>query len=165
MKNKKTILTIVVVLILDIISKLLISNLMLEEQSIKIINNFFYLTYARNTGVAFSFLEGNIPFIITITILIIIILIKYISSKELPLIEQISYGLIIGGALGNLIDRVVYGYVVDFLDFYIFNYNYPIFNIADCSIVIGIIIYLIISLKTESSDKDEINSRKSRKNR
>ena len=164
MKNKKTYIIALFILITDIITKNLISNLMLEEQSIKIINNFLYLTYVKNTGIAFSFLEGKVPLIISLTIIIIIILIKYLQKRELTKLETISYGLVIGGALGNLIDRIIYGYVIDFIDIYIFSYDYPIFNIADIGVVIGIILILITSIK-ESSDKNETNSNQKRKNR
>ena len=82
MKNKKTYIIALFILITDIITKNLISNLMLEEQSIKIINNFLYLTYVKNTGIAFSFLEGKVPLIISLTIIIIIILIKYLQKSK-----------------------------------------------------------------------------------
>ena len=106
MKNKKTILTIVVVLILDIISKLLISNLMLEEQSIKIINNFFYLTYAKNTGVAFSFFEGNIPFIIIITIIL------YIVTKDKKLVLKLTSEITILSSMLTIIISIVLSYMI-----------------------------------------------------
>lgn len=162
MKNKKIIWIIGLVLLIDIFSKLLVSKFMIENQSIKIIDNFFYLTYAHNTGVAFSFLSGNIPFIVVMTFIVIVLMIKYVYSKKLSEFEFVSYGLVIGGAIGNLIDRVVYGYVIDFIDIYIFGYDYPIFNIADSCIVVGIIIIFIISIKEESSDRNEISCRKTR---
>lgn len=162
MKNKKIIWIIGLVLLIDIFSKLLVSKFMIENQSIKIIDNFFYLTYAHNTGVAFSFLSGNIPFIVVMTFIVIVLMIKYVYSKKLSKFEFVSYGLVIGGAIGNLIDRVVYGYVIDFIDIYIFGYDYPIFNIADSCIVVGIIIIFIISIKEESSDRNEISCRKTR---
>lgn len=162
MKNKKIIWIIGLVLLIDIFSKLLVSKFMIENQSIKIIDNFFYLTYAHNTGVAFSFLSGNIPFIVGMTFIVIVLMIKYVYSKKLSEFEFVSYGLVIGGAIGNLIDRVVYGYVIDFIDIYIFGYDYPIFNIADSCIVVGIIIIFIISIKEESSDRNEISCRKTR---
>ena len=96
-------------------------------------------------------LKGSRVLIIIITLIIIGFINKYISNKKLTNIEQISTGLILGGAIGNLIDRIIYGYVIDFLDFKIGSFNYPIFNIADISIVIGVIIVLIINIKKESS--------------
>ena len=69
---------------------------------------------------------------------------------------MVGYSFIIGGAIGNLIDRIMYGYVVDFLDFKIFGYNYPIFNLADTFIVVGMFILIIISFR-EVGDKDGIS--------
>lgn len=134
---------------IDIISKQLVLNLMLEHQSITIIKDFFYITFAKNTGVAFSFLEGKVPLIIIMTSIIIILILKYIKSTNPNKYESISYGLILGGAIGNLIDRIIYGYVIDFLDFNIFGYPYPIFNLADTAIVIGVIALIILSLIEE----------------
>lgn len=165
MKNKIIFLVSIIVFIVDIISKILVSNFMLEDQSIKIINNFLYFTYAKNTGIAFSFLEGNMLFIISMTLIIVVLLIKYVYNKKLDLKEKISYGLVLGGAIGNLFDRIVYGYVIDFIDVYIFGYDYPIFNVADSCVVVGIILILLLSFKSEGSEKDEVNSRKTRKNR
>ena len=147
MNHKKIYITSIIILIIDILSKIIIKNILLEKQSITIIKKFFYITYAKNTGVAFSLLSGNKIFIIFTTLIIITILINNIKNKYINKIEQIAYGLIIGGAIGNLVDRIIYGYVIDFLDFKIFNYNYPIFNIADTSIVIGVIIIVITSFK------------------
>ena len=165
MKNKIIFLVSIIVFIVDIISKILVSNFMLEDQSIKIINNFLYFTYAKNTGIAFSFLEGNMLFIISMTLIIVVLLIKYVYNKKLDLKEKISYGLVLGGAIGNLFDRIIYGYVIDFIDVYIFGYDYPIFNVADSCVVVGIILILLLSFKSEGSEKDEVNSRKTRKNR
>ena len=153
---KKIILISILVLIVDIITKQLIVNFMIEHQSISIIKNFFSITYAKNTGVAFSFLEGKVPLIIMMTSIIIFIILKYIKSTNPSKIERICYGLVLGGAIGNLLDRIIYGYVIDFLDFNIFGYSYPIFNLADTFIVIGIFILIIFSL-IESRNKNEVN--------
>ena len=147
MKHKKIYEISIVILIIDIISKLIINNNLIENQSITIIKNFFNITYAKNTGVAFSLLSNNKVIIIILTIIILGILLKYIKGKYINKYDQIAYGLILGGALGNLLDRIIYGYVIDFINFKIFNYNYPIFNIADTSIVIGVIIIVITSFK------------------
>ena len=104
-------------------------------------------------------------FIISMTLIIVVLLIKYVYNKKLDLKEKISYGLVLGGAIGNLFDRIVYGYVIDFIDVYIFGYDYPIFNVADSCVVVGIILILLLSFKSEGSEKDEVNSRKTRKNR
>ena len=131
-------------LIIDIIIKLIIKNTLITYQSIKIINNFFYITYVKNTGAAWSILSGKQLFLILFSLIVIISLMIYlIKKKEYSKLEIIGYSLLISGSVGNLIDRVVYGYVIDYLDFYIFNYNFPIFNIADTCIVIGIMVLFI----------------------
>lgn len=150
------------VLFADILTKQLVVNFMIERQSIPIINNFFYLTYARNKGIAFSLLEGKLVFIIIMTILVIGIIIKYIKDSTATSIEIICYSLVIGGAIGNLLDRIIYGYVIDFLDFHLFHYNFPIFNLADSCIVIGIFFLLLMNFK-ESEGKNANHSRSTNK--
>ena len=145
-------------LIIDIISKRLVISFMLPDMSINIIDNFFSITYARNEGIAFSLLDGKVDFIVIMTIIIIFMLIKYLKENKVEKNEKIGYSFVLGGAIGNLLDRIIYGYVIDFFDFNIFGYNYPIFNIADIFIVIGIFI-LIISGGKKDGDKNGINSR------
>lgn len=154
------------ILFLDIITKQLIVNSLFEHQSITIIKNFFYLTYAKNDGIAFSFLEGKVPFIIIMTVIVIFLILKYLKENDPTKIEMYCYGLIIGGAIGNLLDRVLYGYVIDFLDFYLFSYHFPIFNLADTSIVIGIFIIFIASLKESNKERsDKFDNHRRRKNK
>lgn len=160
---KKIMLISIFTLIIDILTKQLVINMMIEDESIIIIKNFFSITFAKNTGVAFSFLEGKIPLIIVMTSIVILLILKYLKMANPNRGEIICYGLIIGGAIGNLIDRVVYGYVIDFLDFNLFDYPFPIFNIADTAIVIGIFILLILSF-IESRNEFETNSSRKRKN-
>lgn len=146
------ILTIIFFLI-DIFSKYLITRLMLFGESITIIDNFLNITYVKNTGAAWSILNNNTLIVTIISIIIISFLIWYIyiNSKNNNKFEKIGYALVLGGALGNLFDRLVYGYVIDFIDIYIFNYDYPIFNLADTFIVIGVII-LFISMWRDKKD-------------
>lgn len=139
-----------VFLIIDIILKLIIKNNMVVNESINIINNFFSLTYVKNTGAAWSILSGKQFFLIIVTIIVIIFLLIYLyKMKNYSSLDIIGYSLLLAGALGNLIDRIFYGYVIDYLDFLIFNYDFPIFNIADCCIVIGIMILFISSWREE----------------
>lgn len=129
----------IVFLVIDIVIKLIVKNCLFLNQSIKIINNFFYITYVKNTGAAWSILSGKQLFLIIFSLIVIIMLMIYLyKKKEYSKFEIIGYSLLLAGAIGNLIDRIAYGYVIDYLNFYIFNYNFPIFNIADCCIVIGI---------------------------
>ena len=127
--------------VIDQIVKILVINKMALQQSIIVINNFFNITYVRNTGAAWSILSGNVLLLIMISVIALGVIYYYlIKDKKLNKIDTISYSMLIGGIIGNLIDRVVHGYVIDYLDFKIFNYNFPIFNIADTLIVISIII-------------------------
>ena len=157
MKNKlKIIINSIILLIIDIVIKLIISNNLILNQSIKVINNFFYITYVKNTGVAWSILSGKINLIIVITLIIISVLAIYIfNKKSYSVLEIISYSMILSGSIGNLIDRIIYGYVIDYLDFNILGYNYPIFNFADMCIVIGIILILIFGGKNGISSRNK----------
>lgn len=155
MNNKvKISISSIILIVIDIVIKLIISNNLILNQSISVINNFFYITYVKNTGVAWSILSGKINLIIVITLAIIMLLIIYIfNKKSYSVLEIISYSMLLSGSIGNLIDRIIYGYVIDYLDFNILGYDYPIFNFADICIVIGIILILIFG------GKDGISSR------
>ena len=142
----------IILLCIDQISKLLVVNLLTKTNSIAIIKNFFYLTYINNDGAAFSILVGKRVLLILIAVLVIVMLIRYIKKNNIQnKLELVSISLIIGGSLGNLIDRVVRGYVIDFLDFKIFNYNFPIFNLADTFIVIGVFLLLLKEIRKENN--------------
>lgn len=134
----------IIFFIIDIGSKLIVSNFMNVNDSIIIIKDFFYITYVRNTGAAWSMFAGKIWLLIIVSILIIGFIIWYIyKNKPKNKLEKLGYAMILGGSFGNLFDRVIYGYVIDFFDFYIFDYDYPIFNLADSFIFIGVIILII----------------------
>ena len=142
------ILTILVILV-DFFSKYMVSKLMTVNETINLIDNFFRITYVKNTGAAFSFFSNNTILVIIISVVVIGFLLFYIyKNKENNKLENVSYAFILGGAIGNLIDRLVYGYVIDFLDFEILSYDAPIFNLADTFIVIGVILFLINTLRS-----------------
>lgn len=148
-----------IVLLIDFISKRLIISSLLVDESIRVIDKFFSITYVRNTGVAFSLFDGHVDLIVIINLIIILLMFKYLSNNGINnKIEKFSYGFIFGGAVGNLIDRIIYGYVVDFLDFNLFGYSAPIFNFADTFIVIGVIMFFVFS--REVGDKYGINSKR-----
>ena len=145
-------------LLLDQLIKTIVINNMNLFDSINIINNFFSVTYVRNTGAAWSILSGNVFFLILISIIaLVLIYIYFIKNKKLTKLENISYGLLIGGILGNLIDRIIHGYVIDYLDFKIINYDFPIFNIADICIVISIILIGISLIVGEMNERNKNN--------
>lgn len=135
------------ILIDQIIKFIIVSKLSVTE-SITIINNFFRITYLENIGAAWSILSGNRLFLIFITIIaLLIIFLFFIKNKNLKQFEIICYGTLIGGIIGNLIDRVRLGYVIDYLDFNFGKYNYPVFNFADICIVISVITLVLMSMK------------------
>ena len=150
----------IIFLALDVVSKLIISKYIGINKSIKIIHNFLNITNVRNTGVAWSLFSNQTIFVLIVSIIIIVGIIIYITkNKPKTTIEKVVYSMILGGALGNLIERLIHGYVTDFIDVYIFNYNYPIFNLADTFIVIGAILLIIISWRGEYG---KVNSNRSK---
>lgn len=150
--KKNNIILIIILLIIDIITKQIIINLLSVGESIKIINNLFYITLAKNYGAAFSILQNERLLFLIVTILIIFLLINYINKKDTSKLEGLSYSLIISGALGNFIDRLIRGYVIDFIDIRILSYHYPTFNLADSFIVIGVIILIIDGIRKEKNE-------------
>jgi len=128
-------------LFIDQITKIL-ANLYLKN--VVIIKNFFNLTYVENTGAAWGILDNNRIILIGVSIIALLLVNKYINSEtELNKLTITSYGMVLGGILGNLVDRICRGYVVDFLNFNILGYDFPVFNIADTLIVVGIALMFI----------------------
>ena len=135
---------------LDQASKLAIDASMQLYQSIELIP-FFNLTYVRNTGAAFSFLSeaGGWQrwfFAILASIISIVLAVWLAKLKKHEILMAASLSLILGGAIGNLIDRVLYGYVIDFLDVYYQSWHWPAFNVADSAITVGVILMLLESV-------------------
>ncbi|SKA01807.1 signal peptidase II [Anaerorhabdus furcosa] len=154
--KRKELFILIGILVLDLGTKLIVqSNLDLHHQ-IPIIDNFFYITYAKNTGAAWSMFSGRVG-ILTLMSLAGVGLFSYMFSRvpEENKWERISIVLMIAGAAGNLFDRFVFGYVRDFLDFVIFGYDFPIFNIADSALCIGIGLLIVITL----FKKEEVNGK------
>ena len=124
------------IILIDQISKFIIRNSMHLSQSIPVIKNIFHITYIHNFGAGFGILQQQKLFLILISAIVVCIILFYskkIGKKE-RLLQSIA-GIVLGGTIGNLIDRIIYGYVIDFLDFRI----WPIFNIADSAVTIGVI--------------------------
>lgn len=151
----------VVVIMLDQITKAVITEKLFMYGTHKVIEGFFNFVYVMNPGAAFGFLAGASEifryfFFIGITALAMLLIIYYIiKSKQERLPVVISLTLIFGGAVGNLIDRIRFGAVVDFLDFYIGTWHWPAFNVADSAISIGAVLMiwevLVNRKKTSSS--------------
>jgi len=132
------------IIFLDRATKIFFSHLLSVGESLPIIRNFLHMTLVHNTGIAFGlFRDQGIVFII-IPIIAVFLLIYNISyyqrhREEISWTYCLAFSLILGGAIGNLIDRVYYGYVIDFIDFQI----WPVFNIADSAITIGAVMIAV----------------------
>lgn len=136
--------------IIDQIVKIVISNKMILNQTYIVIKDFFSISLVHNTGAAFSILNDSRVLLIVIGLLALIGLIFYIKKLEImDDIDIFAYSLLIGGIVGNLIDRIVHGYVIDFLSFKFGAFYFPIFNFADICIVISVLIILIKMIKED----------------
>ena len=142
---KKVLVFSIIFLAIDIISKILIKQFLIINQSITVIPNFFNLTYVLNDGAAFSILKG-----ILLAILLLCLVIYYLRKDKLNFYKILYYSMLIGGILGNLLDRIILGGVVDFLDFNIFGYAAPIFNLADSFIVISVILIILETFRKDN---------------
>jgi signal peptidase II len=144
-------------LILDQASKLYIDRVMSLYQSIPVIDGLFNIFYIRNKGAAFSFLSHvswRLPFFIAIsTIASLIILVAFKKLRDEQKLAQISMAMIFSGAVGNLIDRVRLGEVIDFLDVYWKSHHWPAFNVADSLICVGVALLALDMLAEERRAK------------
>lgn len=156
--TKKIYITAIIIFIIDQISKVIISSYIGLNSSVRVIKNFFYLTYTNNTGASFGILKNSRVLLIILSIIALLILLRYISTFKETKYNILGLGFLMGGIIGNLLDRVLFGYVRDFFNFYIIGYDFPVFNIADIFIVLGVFILIISILKGEDSNGS--NSRK-----
>lgn len=157
-KAKLVVGLLITIIFLDQVTKWFVDRTMPLYRSIPVIDGFFNLTYIRNTGAAFGILAGSgahfrLPFLVAFSVLaivFIIIMLRRLPEHETGLISALAF--ILGGAIGNLIDRFVYGEVIDFLDFYWATYHWPAFNIADSFITIGVTITVYYLIKAKGED-------------
>jgi signal peptidase II len=145
-------LLVIAIVVIDQISKYYAEILLYGKESYKLIEGVFHLTYARNTGAAFSILKDNQIFLKSVTAVVMVFLFFYLlklTRKNKQIFFKISLAFILGGGIGNLIDRVRFDYVVDYFDFTLI--NFAIFNVADSFVVVGTMIlgYLLIFNKVE----------------
>lgn len=144
MKPRYTLFTVLTVtgLLLDQATKLYIDRSMQLFDSIPVVTDFFHITYVRNRGAAFSFLSEaswRLPFFIGITLVAAIaILVAFHKLRTDQKLAQVSMAMIFSGAIGNLIDRVRLGEVIDFLDVHWYRHHWPAFNVADSLICVGV---------------------------
>ena len=154
--QKKNVLMLVIagaVILLDQVTKAWIMTTMRVHEGFSVVDGFFNIVHVRNPGAAFGFLAGASPlfrsvFFIAVTAVAIIIIFQYLRKarvEDLSLV--VALALIVAGAVGNLIDRVRFGEVVDFLDVYVGAYHWPAFNVADSAITCGAILLAMILLR------------------
>lgn len=140
-------------LIADQATKLIVDGRMVIYQSIPLIDGLFNLTYLRNKGAAFSFLSNTswrLPFFISVSVVAAIVIVVAMKRlREEQKLAQLALSMIFSGALGNLVDRVRMGEVIDFLDFYIGSHHWPAFNVADSLITVGVFLVAIDMLREE----------------
>lgn len=155
--------TAIIALLLDRISKIVMVNYVFNIESLNsdtiaetvpVIKDVFHFSYLGNDGMAFGMLP-NKKWLLIILCLVILGIIGVIIYKTKPekMLEKVSYGMIIGGAIGNLVDRIMHGFVIDFIDVCLI--NYPTFNIADCFVVVGAILLCICVLFLDKKE-DEV---------
>ena len=150
-------LIVIAAVVLDQIIKNLIVQSMELYETIPVIQDIFHITYIHNTGAAFSMMEGFRGFLTILPMIMILaaLIFMLIKRKSAHPMLMTSVALIAGGGIGNLIDRIFYGYVVDFLDFRVF----PIFNVADIFVCVGcglLILYVLFIDGKQNNERDNI---------
>lgn len=151
--KKKLMIAGAIVVLIDLVSKTWVQTSMALYESIEVIPGFFSITYLTNTGAAWSILDGQRWFFIVLASVVTFVLIHlFIKEKENVLI-QAGLMFMLAGTFGNLFDRIVHGYVRDMLSFVIFNYDFPVFNIADVSLVCGVGIIALAVFLDERKEK------------
>lgn len=144
----------IIAIILDQLTKIIVMNNLDIGKEIVVIPNFFSLMYITNTGAAFSSLRNHTTLLIIITIFCIALINSMITKENYKYkLSVLSLGILFGGMIGNLIDRVFYKNVIDFLAFTLINYKAPVFNVADICITCGVIIYIAINIYDEIIEK------------
>lgn len=149
--NKYLLLTLIVttVLILDQLTKLYVASRFSLYESVTVLENFFHITYVLNPGAAFGIFAGRsasfrIPFFLTLSSLAVVGMVFFYRSAQETLL-RVAISLILGGAVGNMIDRARLGQVIDFIDVHWYDSHWPAFNVADSAISIGVL-FLIIDM-------------------
>lgn len=123
-------------------------------EAITVIPGFFYLVHVGNTGAAWSLFSGKSFYLAVVAIVTLVAIFFWRRALGLrDRLTQIAFGLLCGGIVGNLVDRLQHRHVVDFLDFHFGSYVYPTFNVADSGICVGVILYLWHSLRSEAARK------------
>lgn len=148
----------IIAIIVDQLTKYWIATGMERGDQISVIGNFFLITSHRNQGAAFGILQNQRWFFVVITLIVVVAIIWYIQKvKSQPdKLLPVALSLVLGGAIGNFIDRARMGEVVDFLQFNFGSYTFPIFNVADSCIVVGVALIIIDALLDMSRQKKQV---------
>lgn len=155
MNKLKRVLLIFIVFLIDQVSKIIVMNSISLNKSIDVVKNFFRITYTHNDGAAFGFFGGKTIFIVFVSLIVLLYLLyELFIKKNKSFVLNIGNIFLIGGLLGNLVDRLYFGYVRDFLDFKLFGYEAPIFNLGDTAIVIGAILFFVGAIMEEKYERD-----------
>ncbi|MBO3080694.1 signal peptidase II [Mammaliicoccus sciuri] len=145
---------IIILIAIDQLTKFLIVKSLEVGESIKVISNFLYITSHRNQGAAWGILQGKMWLFYIVTIVVLVILFMFFKNEGYGRPDvQLGLSLLIAGSIGNFIDRLFRGEVVDFVDTYIFSYNFPIFNVADAALTLGVIVLIIVILFEGKEEK------------
>ena len=137
------IILVAILIALDQVSKYIIDNNFFEGDTLGVITDFFHITYVKNRGIAFGMFQGKLDIISVATVIAIIAIIYYLykDRDKMPILEKIGFNFILAGAIGNMIDRVARGFVIDMIDFRgIWAF---VFNLADVWINIGVLLILL----------------------
>lgn len=149
-------------LLLDQLTKIYIDTAFALFESITVIENFFNITYVRNPGAAFGILSDSairIPFFISVSVIATIGILWYLRKVDAAdRWQHFALGLIFSGAVGNLIDRIRLGEVIDFLDAHWYQHHWPAFNVADSAICVGVAVMFLCTWREERQRKATHNS-------
>jgi len=155
--KKREVLLILLLVGFDQLTKYIVEATMRLYQSIEVIDGFFSITFVTNTGAGWSILEGQMVFFYIMTVIASATMIYYIvKSDKNNKLFRLAFCLMLAGALGNFIDRLMFQHVRDFLDFIIFNYDFPVFNIADTQLSIGFALLALETFLSRNNDNAEI---------
>lgn len=152
--RKKSIIIGTFLLIIDQLVKILVNSTVRYGVIKPIIPNFFYLTKVYNNGAAWSMFDGSVMVLIIIALLSLVCLIYYQKYFKNNYLTIMTFSFVYGGLLGNLVDRLIYGHVIDYFKLVFGNYSFPIFNLADIFIVCGFIILIYKVIKGEDKNAD-----------
>lgn len=145
---------IVLLIVFDQLTKFMIVKSLEVGESVKVISKVIYITSHRNQGAAWGILQGKMWLFYIVTVVVLVILFMFFKNEGYGQpVMQLGLGLLIAGSIGNFIDRLFRGEVVDFIDTYIFGYNFPIFNVADAALTIGVIVLIIVILFEGKEEK------------